>query len=173
MRKGTGMYYKILDDLKSMHGGTYTWTPGEWTPIVDNLVACESGYHACRRSDLIEWLGPQIWECEINTIDMVEEEDKVVVRSIKLIRKLDTWNERTARLFAADCAEHVLPIFEKRSDSTASREAIQAARDFADNKISKGQLAAARDAARAAERQWQTEKLFQYLDGMILPRLPL
>jgi hypothetical protein len=156
-----------------MHGGTYTWTPGEWTPIVDNLVACESGYHACRRSDLIEWLGPQIWECEINTIDMVEEEDKVVVRSIKLIRKLDTWNERTARLFAADCAEHVLPIFEKRSDSTASREAIQAARDFADNKISKGQLAAARDAARAAERQWQTEKLFQYLDGMILPRLPL
>ena len=43
-RRSAGMYYKILDDLKSMHGGTYTWTPGEWTPVIDDLVVCQSGY---------------------------------------------------------------------------------------------------------------------------------
>ncbi len=56
------------------------------------------------------------------------------------------------RLVWADWAEHVLHIFEKEHpNDTRPRDAIQAARDFAEGKISREELAASADrAARAA-----------------------
>jgi hypothetical protein len=55
--------------------------------------------------------------------------------------------DKILRLWAADCAEHVLHFFtEKYPNDKRPAEAIQAARDFANGKITK----AARDAARAA-----------------------
>ena len=57
-------------------------------------------------------------------------------------------NKHICRLFAADCAEMVLPLFEReRPDDTRPRDAISAARD-AD--ATSGQRAAAGDAAWAA-----------------------
>lgn len=47
-------------------------------------------------------------------------------------------NEKEVRLFATDCAEHVLHIFEaKIPNDDRPRKAIQAARDFAEGKITK------------------------------------
>ena len=55
------------------------------------------------------------------------------------------------RLIAADFAESVLHIFEKKyHNDNRPRLAIQSARDYANGLISKEELAAARDAARAA-----------------------
>lgn len=211
-------YYKVLDNLQSTHGGQYQWTPDEWTPPIADLVVCERGYHVCRREYLVYWLGPDIWACEVKPEGMIEEYTKVVVASVRLVvEKLDAWNGTSARLFAADCAEHVLPIYEKEYKSKAPRQAIQAARDYAHGKITKEDLvdawAAARTAADAwadapadawaaaeaaawaaaaptdawaaagaaeagaeaaagaaagaweAEREWQTERLFWYLEG--------
>jgi hypothetical protein len=63
--------------------------------------------------------------------------------------------DKEIRLFAADCAELVLHIFENRyPNDDRPRKAIQAARDYANGVIGKDELAAARaaawDAARAA-----------------------
>jgi len=59
--------------------------------------------------------------------------------------------DRIARLMAADFAEAVLPIFEKKyPKDDRPRKAIQAARDFANGKITAQERAAAGDAARAA-----------------------
>ncbi len=70
-----------------------------------------------------------------------------------LVLKENLLDDKQLRLFAADCAEHVLPIFEKEyPNDDHPRLAIQAARDFANGKISKQELDAARDAARAAAR---------------------
>lgn len=64
---------------------------------------------------------------------------------------IGTCSERTARLFAADCAEHVLDIFERvQPGDDRPRRAIKAARAFADGRIGAEDLAAARLAARAA-----------------------
>jgi hypothetical protein len=55
------------------------------------------------------------------------------------------------RLFAADCAELVLPIYEKRyPDDSRPRMAIQAARDYANGLITLEEVAAAGAAAWAA-----------------------
>ena len=59
--------------------------------------------------------------------------------------------DKEMRLFAADCAELVLPIYEKHCpDDNRPRLAIQAARDYANGLITIEELAAAWDAARAA-----------------------
>ena len=61
--------------------------------------------------------------------------------------------DKEIRLFAADCAEMVLPIYEKEyPNDYRPRKAIHAARDYANGLISAGELVAARaDASAAAD----------------------
>ena len=88
------------------------------------------------------------------------------------------WNAQTARLFAADCAEHVLHIYEAEyPGDMRPREAISVARLYAKGDATAEELEAARAAdtvvwaAWAApmggERAWQRERLAQYLLGEI------
>jgi len=153
--------------------------PGKWMPaIVGELEPCVRGYHLCRAKDLLEWLGPAIFRAEYRG-ERIVCDDQVVVRQARLI-SITGWNDHTARLFAADCAEHVLCFFEKAyPQDDRPRKAIDAARAFAHGKISSKELAAtggaawgaswgaswAARAARAAERIWQTKILLQYLSA--------
>ena len=59
--------------------------------------------------------------------------------------------DKEIRLFASDCAELVLPIYEKEyPNDNRPRLAIQAARDYANGFITMEELTAAGDAARDA-----------------------
>ena len=82
--------------------------------------------------------------------------------------------DKIARLFACDCAESVLPIFEReRPDDNRPREAIRIARLFAYGEATGEQRAAgggaaragARDAAGDAERNNQSSMLRKLLGG--------
>jgi len=115
--------------------------------------------------------------------------DKIVVSQARIVARVTTWTERTARLFAADCAEHALKAEQGvgREPDARSWAAVQAARDYAEGRLSdKARIAArsaawsaacaaesaariaARSAARNAawsaaengERAWQTDRLF-------------
>jgi hypothetical protein len=210
----TETYYKVLNaDGSCYHGGIGEWDlpngkPGEWKSVEGDLIVCNNGIHLCRRADLVHWLGPAIFEVECTGKKRIEVTNKIVVSKARLVRKLETWNDCTARLFAADCAEHVLPIWEKRyAHDTRPRAAIEAARQFAYGGIDSAACSAAYDAADAAadaasgadaytaacsaayaaacsatynaaraatyaaledaEREWQTARLFNYLDGEI------
>lgn len=169
-------YYKALGpDRRPYHGGSGQWPePGEWLEVEGELKPCERGLHVCREDQLIHWLGPEIWEVEIDESELIDAGDKCVVRRARLLRRMEGWTEGTARLFAADCAERALGNFEARyPNDKHPRQAIQAARDYAEGRIDEDQLAAAWDAAwdaagaaaGAAERTWQTERLMSYLNG--------
>ena len=99
------------------------------------------------------------------------------------------WADKTKRLFAADCAERVLHLFEEKyPEDKRPRKAIRASSDFAYGKISKEELkvlcAAALNAADAAyaayaaaayaaayarkeEKAWQKQRLIEYWFGQI------
>ena len=178
-------YYKVLkNNGKCCNGGSGkwylpkklkdgTWKPGKWMPEIEGeLEPCENGYHVCRPQDLVHWLGEAIFEVQYEG-EIVEDDYKCVVGKARLLRKIEAWNEKTARLFAADCAEHVLHIYEKQyPDDDRPRKAIQAARDYANGLIDDEELKAARAAAweaaraaaREAEHKWQTKKLMKYLE---------
>ena len=168
----TTKLYKVLDeDGRAFHGGNGAWSlpdgrkMGAWMPPVKGeLVLCENGYHLCRRQDLIRWLGPVIYVAEARG-RTIHDDTKVVAREARLVRRLDTWNETTARLFAADCAEHVIGNIKDAQIKLAAVKAIEAARAFARSEIDDAALSAARSAAWSAAESWQTERLFAYLEG--------
>ena len=144
--------YKVLnEDMTSCNGGDATWKFGEWMPVIDGeLLPCVNGYHLCRREDLVEWLGEAIYEAEYRG-EMVKSDNKVVVREARIIRKLDNWNDRTARLFVCDCAEQSLQYYENEfPDDKRPRESIEVSRKFANGEATKEELAAAWAAASAA-----------------------
>ena len=79
--------------------------------------------------------------------------DKIGFRRGRLVRRIEAWTERTARLFACDCAEDALQYADpKHRDTLAATIAV--ARRYADGEATKEELdtarAAARDAAWAA-----------------------
>ena len=185
----TRLYKVLTEDMKSMHGGNATWTLGEWMPTVEKIRPCVFGYHLVTAEQLIEWLGPCVCEAE-GAGEHIEQSDKSVWQRARVTKRLNM-DEKRLRLFAADCAERVLPIFEKQyPDDKRPRQAIQSARDFANGKIDAAAGDAARDAARdavrdaagdaagaaardaawaaadaarAAERAWQVKRLVAYL----------
>jgi hypothetical protein len=145
--------YKWL--TKSRTGGYSDWTwpeAGEWTPeIVGDLIMCSNGYHLVTEVQIVgEYMQDELWEVEYEG-EPVEHDDKICVRRARLIHHIDTINERTLRLFAADCAERALHIFERdHPNDDRPRKAIEAARLFAEGKIDAAAGAAARAAAWAA-----------------------
>jgi hypothetical protein len=112
-------------------------------------VLCQQGYHFVTLDQLPRWIGPTLYEIEVRG-EVLTAKDKSVAEQARLIKRVDTWNEKTLRLFAADCAEHVLGIYEKQyPKDERPRKAIQAARDFANGLIDDAANAnAAADAAR-------------------------
>jgi hypothetical protein len=155
--------YKVLNEHGAPNnGGKGTWPlptdegPGDWIEVAGPLVPCRTGLHLCDGElQLLTWLGPRIFVAEHSGERINHQGDKIVVRRARLLHET-AWDARTARLFAADCAENVLPIFEReRPDDDRPREAIEAARAFARGEMDRQGLAAARDAARAAA--WAAE----------------
>lgn len=116
-------YWKVLNAQgESCHGGSYRWSlptwdakrgwiPGAWTPLIENVVPCERGYHVCRDRDLLHWLGARIYACEVRG-EIVEAEDNVVAGQVRLTCPTP-WDDVSARLFAVECAAEVLPLYER------------------------------------------------------------
>ena len=160
------VFYKVLDASGcSCNGGSLkwslptknddgTWTPGEWMPEIKGpVVECENGYHLATMERLPQWLNERIFVAEVDG-ELVEstDHDKWVARKVRLVSET-AWDKRTARLYAADCAEHVLHIYEsKYPDDNRPRKAIETARGHANGETTEEELAAARDAARDAAR---------------------
>lgn len=152
-----GTYYKVLNTHgRACCGGSGQWNrprngqPGDWMPVIVNIEPCVRGYHLCRPNDLIHWLGPRIWLAEGRGESIIHD-NKVVFSEARLLKPIKAWTNQTARLFACDCAEHVLPIWEKRwPNDNRPAQAIAIARQFADGTANSKKLAAARTDAHAA-----------------------
>lgn len=149
----SGTYYKALRKGRvATHVNDFQWPePGTWLEVEGDLVACRNGLHiATLRQVLERWLSEELWEVEADLDGAIVLADKTVVRRARLVRQLP-WDERTARMFAADCAERVLHLFERDyPDDKRPREAIAAARACANGEIGAAALAAAGAAAWAA-----------------------
>jgi len=145
-------YYKVLNKKhQSCNGGKGTWKKGVWKHKLElPLNPCEHGYHLCRKKDIMKWLDEEIWIAEGRGHKIICD-NKVVFQQARIIKKLDTWNDITARLFACDCAEHVLKNYEKEFPGDHRvRDCIEVARKYAFGKATEEELLAVRSAAESA-----------------------
>ena len=179
---GVGVYSDVQWSLPTKNDDG-TWTPGEWMPVVEKLELCESGYHVCTLEQSPMWAHSEMYEVEVRG-ESLDGNDKSCHQQARLLRRVETWNERTARLFACDCAEHVLSIFEReRPDDNRVRNCIRVTRRYVNGDATDAELTAAGAAARTAawaaawdaawdaagaaardaELKWQIERLQWYL----------
>ena len=150
------MLYKLtLEDGRPGNGGSGQWClphgkrPGKWMPAM-RVNPCVSGYHLCRVEHIMTWALPVLWEAE-GRGECVEVEDKLVFAEARLLRRVDTWNERTVRELACDLAERSLGAFEKYvPNDSRPRDCIEVARRFARGEVNEAASSAASSAARSA-----------------------
>ena len=191
--------YKTLNGVRPAIADTTYRYPGvgRWARHLDpdKLELCCYGYHYVEGSRVLEWLADTIYEAEpCPDHEPLFGWGKSVTCRLRLVRRFDGWDERSARRFAVDCVEHVLPLFETRfPDDSRPREVIVAARRFVNGEIEAASpgdcaarsvdLEAARAAAwaaraaravryamaagpnEAAEKEWQYQRLLEYLEG--------
>lgn len=152
-----GGYFKVLGPGGVARFGSGVWplpnrSPGDWIFVGEGIDACRWGLHLCRARDLPVWVGPEIYTAEWSGVAL-EFPDEVVTSRARLLCRFESWTERTARLFAADCAEHALDAFDGRMPSfRRPRWAIDAARAFAKDEIGLDELTLARDASNKAAK---------------------
>lgn len=176
-------YYKFLNKDRTAPFSDWKWPQRKrWAdPVEGPLEMCENGYHATTADHLLDWLAPTLYVVEFEgDILAPEGENKVCGRRARLVERVDTWNEKSARLFAVECGMRVLPIFERRHPGDKRpRKALRVARRYANGKATSDELAAARGAARAAagaaaraaawdaawdaEKEWQRKRLIEVL----------
>ena len=168
--------YKFLRADGSAPSGTGRYTKGRWRNVRGVLVPCQRGLHATTADHLVPHINEALWRVEIGG-EYVWHGDpsmgrKLVARRMRVVERIAAWNERTARLFAVECAERVLPIYEREHpNDTRPREALAVARRFADGQATQDERGAASAAARAAaraaswaaEQQWQNRRLAEML----------
>jgi hypothetical protein len=94
-------HYKVLDAGGVAPFTRFAWPEGEWVEA-DAIEPCRSGIHACRVRDLPYWLGPELWEIELDR-DLTEQERKVVAGRGRLLRRIPEWNLELLRAFTASC----------------------------------------------------------------------
>jgi|DewCreStandDraft_4_1066084.scaffolds.fasta_scaffold31767_3 hypothetical protein len=141
--------YKFLRAGRLPLHGRGAWTPGKARSVRGQLEPCKRGIHYCRAEYLAYWISEELWTFEDLTPDEAFEFDtKVVTRKGRIVEQLTGWNKRTARLFAADCAERAWE--QVYSNDDRPRRAIQAARDYAHGLIGEEALRRAAEVALVA-----------------------
>lgn len=180
-------YHFLRDDMTAASGDEPAWTVGETRtlPADRKIIPCEYGYHASPTLFDALVYAPGSMACVVEIDGDVTPHgdplDKYAARTRTLVAAVDL--TVALRLYAADCAEHVLPLFEaERPNDDRPRKAIEAARAYARGEIgaaareaavwaAAATSASAREAAgwaaAAAERAWQR----QHFDATALPLL--
>ena len=121
--------------------------------LLRDKSACESGYRKLAKH--LGGINTYGADTPINLLTILESNG--IDDAIWCLRATEQNCDRVARLMAADFAESVLHIYEKKCpNDNRPRLAIKAARDFAngliDDSAMAAAMAAARDAAMAAAR---------------------
>jgi hypothetical protein len=151
-------YYKTLDEnnkgpysnfnftkylpVKNEDG---TWTPGKWLPKRKVLDMCAKGYHYTDTVHLIDWLDAQIFEVELAG-EVLDSDNKSCCQSIRFVRKIETWDDKSARLFACWCVRQIWHLLEDER----SKNAVIVAEKYANGEATQEELDAAWAAAGTA-----------------------
>ena len=145
-------YYKFLKAGAISPFQGFQWTVGEWVDTGREPVDFGSGLYGCTQIGVSRWIDAELYEIEYAGRPIGSDcgSGKVFGRRARLVRRVDGWDQRTARLVAADFAEHVAHLWVPPAGvAWVPADTIRVVRQYADGLVSKESLLEAR--ARAAD----------------------
>ena len=150
-------YYKFLAPgrVPPYRGGDPWPEPGIWTHRVDRPALCQRGWHLCRPMDLAAHIHAELWIVEsAPRCRVIEGDDKVVVSRARLVSRVETWNDETARACAYAFADRAVRVHAVAALRAAGRDQqadmLAALAPIVDEKTAAHASAAAGDAGSAA-----------------------
>ena len=129
--------------------------PGPW--VEAPVDPCCSGIHACRPGDLSYWVGPMLYEIELDG-EIVEERTKVVASRGRLLRRIDAWDQIRDE-YTRMCADRAHEIARAQPALTALDADIEPS--ITDGPAMLGFMAAAIAEERGGMDAYRAERGFQ------------
>ena len=171
-----------MEALKTLRPGRVapytgvTWPPpGDWLRADAPVSLCRSGVHALLPQALPRWILEELWRVELADAEQLAPGIVAGSRG-RLIERVDSWNDETAREFALACADRVREGLSGRAAERAAMAIASAEEAVAGpSAITVSYMAA--HAAEAdspggytREREWQAQWLANRL-GLALKSL--
>ena len=97
--------YKFLRPEGVAPYSGFRWPIEEWVDAA-GVDPCRTGIHACAVRDLPIWMGPELWEIELEG-EIVVQARKLVAPRGRLLRRLDGWNDALIGDFGRACVKRV------------------------------------------------------------------
>jgi hypothetical protein len=154
-------FYKF--DRPSIRGFGYrNFIPGEWLTEEGDLRR-GYGHHVCEARRIIRYMKEELYIVEVRgeyhkiggrriRVDDPDHDlcSDFLYSEMRFIRRVDAWNDVTMRLFAIECAAHVMPLWEDWAcTDRRPHRAISGARRYLLGKIDEEAIS---DYRRDAER---------------------
>jgi hypothetical protein len=146
-----------------------TWpAPGVWLEASASPELCRAGVHAIVPAVLAIWIAEELWRVELDR-PTTPTRGVVVAPRGRLLRRLDAWNDESAREFARACAARVREQARGRAADYAADATAAAEAAVADDSAARVAYMAAHAAEAmtpgsfATERRWQSQWLAQRL----------
>ena len=131
-------YKFIQKDMKSKNGNI-TWKVGEWRKE-EEIKICKKGLHASDKPlDSLNYVYGDRWFIVEARGKIIKEGDKFVASEMRLIKEIPV--DKVVKRFAIFCAKQCLKYYEKEyPNDKRPFEAIKAAEDYLDGKITLDEL---------------------------------
>ncbi len=103
--------------------------PSDWVEARGALEPGSNGVHALRTRALVDWIDDELWLVELDD-DVEEIDDLLVARRGRLLRRVQGWDEGTAREFGESCiwrARDLAAESLERAGLERARTALQSA----------------------------------------------
>lgn len=81
--------------------------PGAW--VESEVDPCRAGIHACRGRDLPFWIGPTLYEIELDG-PVTEQTTKVAAPRGRLVRRIDAWDAEARDDWGRMCVARALEL---------------------------------------------------------------
>jgi hypothetical protein len=94
----------------------FRWPVDEWVES-GGEAACAAGIHACDAKHLSFWLLDELWEIELGE-SVARGRHKLVARSGRLVRRVESWDAQAGEEFSAACVERLRQVAASRPEAS-------------------------------------------------------
>lgn len=137
---------------------------GAWLASDGPVVVGKRGAHVCRADQLAHWLHEELWQVELDGVQL-DGPDCVVAERARLLARVDAWSQGGAVRFARACVDHARIVVGDDPQLADADEALRHGYPAVAAYAAAVAVARGDEVAYARERARQSEWIIRELVG--------